>query len=173
MKIIAPVVILLSAYFTGFQFRGSIAPLAHQSMDSFCFLVLCRINGQTIDIARCLDTKTVSVFQCEKRVHDANIWINIRYLQRFRSHTKYIRQLCCQFCFRVLLSFSYWAMRTSALDSGNPTDMPRYFIVSPRSLRKKRILSPIAMNTTSHSQIFLSFKQKRANRFWISQLYPW
>ncbi len=42
-----------------------------------------------------------------------------------------------------------------ALRSGNPTSIPRYFCVMPRMMRKKCILSPIAM--MFHS-LFISFR---------------
>src|SRR5699024_5413208 len=41
--------------------------------------------------------------------------------------------------------FSYCAKRTSALLSGKPTAVPRYFCVIPRRSLKKWILSPIAI----------------------------
>ena len=40
---------------------------------------------------------------------------------------------------------SYYAKRTSALLSGKPTAVPRYFCVIPRRSLKKWILSPIAI----------------------------
>ena len=45
----------------------------------------------------------------------------------------------------VLLPDSYCAIRMSAVFSGKPTTCPKYFCVIPRRLRKKRILSPIAI----------------------------
>ena len=55
--------------------------------------------------------------------------------------------------FGVLAPVSYCASRTSADFSGKPSSIPRYFCVMPRIVRKKWILSPIAITANSISTI--------------------
>ena len=55
--------------------------------------------------------------------------------------------------FGVLAPVSYCASRISADFSGKPSNIPRYFCVMPRIVRKKWILSPIAITVNSISTI--------------------
>ena len=55
--------------------------------------------------------------------------------------------------FGVLAPVSYCASRTSADFSGKPSSIPRYFCVMPRIVRKKWILSPIAITANSVSTV--------------------
>ena len=55
--------------------------------------------------------------------------------------------------FGVLAPVSYCARRTSADFSGNPRSIPRCFCVMPRIVRKKWILSPIAIVSNPISTI--------------------
>ncbi len=93
--------------------------------------------------------QTVSILQGKEGVHQALIEVNVRHCQRLRRHVQDMSHRCGQVGFRrpgIRLILSQPNVCGLLRD---PSNIPRYFCVMPRKLRKKRIRSPMPLEASS------------------------
>ena len=100
-EVIPPLVIGFLSDFVLLQRLGRGLPFIQHPVKLSSLLVFTEIDPQADVTLGFLYVETVTVFQCEKGVHETNVRINIRNRNGIRRNAENLRHLCCQVSLRI------------------------------------------------------------------------
>ena len=97
--VITPTVIFLLRDLVCFQHSSSLTPSTQHFVKLGCILTFEYIYAEMDFSITLTDFQAVSILQCEQRVHQTDIGVNVRHSQCLRRYIKHLRKRGGQVCF--------------------------------------------------------------------------